>query len=66
MSLGMVFKGPEGIVLAADSRMTLQFQQPAAPTPVLIPAIYDNATKLLKVTGQDSSVPSPMESTLSD
>ena len=25
MSLGLVFKGPEGIVLAADSRETLQF-----------------------------------------
>jgi 20S proteasome alpha/beta subunit len=58
MSLGMVFKGPEGIVLGADSRVTLTFQAtvagPAAGAmPVIIPATYDNATKLLKVSGQD-------------
>lgn len=61
MSLGIVFKGPEGIVLAAHSRATLTFPQtpqgglPALPpAPItLIPATFDNATKLLKVTGQD-------------
>jgi len=53
MSLGIAFKGPEGIVLAADSRVTLtgQMQQPNQP-PVLIPSTYDNATKLLRVKGQ--------------
>jgi hypothetical protein len=56
-----MIKGSEGIVLAADSRVTLfnQIQQqPApnapAPAPVLvIPANFDNATKVLKVEGQD-------------
>lgn len=54
MSLGIAFKGPEGIVLAADSRVTLttQLQQPNQP-PMLLPSTYDNATKLLRVKGQD-------------
>lgn len=53
MSLGVVFKGPEGIVLAADSRVTLtnQLQVPNQP-PLLISSTYDNATKLLCVKGQ--------------
>jgi hypothetical protein len=49
MSLGIAFKGPEGIVLAADSRVTLTVQQQN----MTIPATYDNATKLLRVAGQD-------------
>jgi len=61
VSLGIVFKGPEGIVLAADSRVTLTYQpvvppQPpgAPPQPVMIiPAFYDNATKLLHCAGQE-------------
>ena len=54
MSLGIVFKGPEGIVLAADSRVTLntQVQPPQGPS-LLLPSTFDNATKLLKVKGQD-------------
>lgn len=53
MSLGIAYKGPEGIVLAADSRVTLtaQMQQPNQP-PMLLPSTYDNATKLLKVNCQ--------------
>jgi hypothetical protein len=49
MSLGIAIKGPEGIVLAADSRVTLFNQvQPPAPAPaMLVPATFDNATKLL-------------------
>jgi len=42
MSLGVVVKGPEGIVLAADSRVTLATR---GEQPVLVN--YDNATKLL-------------------
>jgi hypothetical protein len=55
MSLGMVFKGPEGIVLAADSRVTISLSMlpGGAAVPMLIPATYDNATKLLKVNGHD-------------
>jgi hypothetical protein len=54
MSLGIAFKGPEGIVLAADSRVTLtsQVQLPNQPV-MLLPSTYDNATKLLRVEGQD-------------
>ncbi len=55
MTLAVVFKGSEGLVLAADSRVTIQaITQPAgAPHPLVIPATYDNATKLLKVHRQD-------------
>jgi hypothetical protein len=64
MSLGIAFKGPEGIVLAADSRVTIMAikQLPPQPVPpggvappssVLLPATYDNAIKMLKVKGQD-------------
>jgi hypothetical protein len=55
MSLGIAFKGPEGVVLAADSRVTLTAQMPAQPgMPVtVLPATFDNATKLLKAKGQD-------------
>lgn len=52
MSLGIAFKGPEGIVLAADSRVTLTAQLPNQKG-MIFPATYDNATKLLRVTGQD-------------
>jgi hypothetical protein len=51
LSLGIAFKGPEGIILAADSRVTLQAQQ--AGTNTVFPAYYDNAIKLLRVKGQD-------------
>jgi hypothetical protein len=44
MSLGIVIKGPEGVVLAADSRVTLLAQHPNVPA---IPVNFDNATKLL-------------------
>lgn len=56
MSLGIVFKGPEGLVLAADSRVTLttQFPNQAVPSQtLLLPSTFDNATKLLRVNGQD-------------
>lgn len=54
MSLGIAFKGPEGIVLAADSRVTLNWEtkEPGGTT-VRVPATFDNATKLLRVQGQD-------------
>ena len=44
MSLGVVVKGPEGIVLAADTRVTLTAQRPGTP-PIIVN--FDNATKLL-------------------
>ncbi len=55
MSLGIALKAAGGIVLAADSRVTLNRTiQSAGPTPTttLIPATFDNATKLLSVPGQ--------------
>jgi hypothetical protein len=50
MTLAIVFKGTEGIVLAADSRVTLTFQVPG--TQLVTPAHFDNATKVLKVGKQ--------------
>lgn len=48
MSLGIVVKGSEGIVLAADSRVTLTAQIPQPNGVVLhLPVNFDNATKLL-------------------
>ena len=44
MSLGVVIKGPEGVVLAADSRVTLEAQQAGGKR---LPVNFDNATKLL-------------------
>jgi hypothetical protein len=59
MSLGIAFKGAEGIVLAADSRVTLMAQMQPPPAPgqpqqpsQLLPAYFDNANKLLRLTGQ--------------
>jgi len=49
MSLAVAFKGPEGIVLAADSRVTLTRRIGQG----IIPASFDSATKLLNVAGQD-------------
>lgn len=43
MSLGMVIKAPEGIVLSAESRVTLAAQPPAGPP---IHVNFDNAIKL--------------------
>ena len=48
MSLAIAFKGPEGIVLAADSRVTLT----TSTAKGVIHATYDNATKLFAVGGQ--------------
>ncbi len=45
MSLGVVVKGPEGIALAADTRITLYARRDDTEPPLL--ANYDNATKLL-------------------
>lgn len=54
MSLGIIFKGTEGIVLAADSRVTLTTQgnQPNG-MPILLQSNYDNASKVLRVNGQN-------------
>jgi hypothetical protein len=50
VSLAIAFKGPEGIVLAADSRVTLMSQQTGSGGEnIMVPATFDNATKLLHV-----------------
>jgi hypothetical protein len=55
MSLGIVIKGTEGIVLAADSRVTLLATLTGAgPNRQLtVPATFDNATKLLRVNHEN-------------
>ena len=45
MSLGVVIKGPDGIVLAADSRVTLEAQMAGQPHPFSVN--FDNAIKTL-------------------
>jgi hypothetical protein len=52
LSLGIAFKGPEGLVLAADSRVTLSGPLPGSN--LLVQSHYDNATKLLKVKDHDN------------
>jgi len=56
MSLGIAIKGAEGVVLAADSRVTL-FGQTIAQGPgqpqMLIPSTFDHATKVLRVQQQN-------------
>jgi hypothetical protein len=54
MSLGIIFKGAEGVVLAADSRVTLlaSVPNPGSTQPIAIPATFDNASKMLRVQGQ--------------
>jgi hypothetical protein len=54
MSLAIAFKGTEGIVLAADSRVTLNaaIQLPLQAQPMLLPATFDNATKLFRFEKQ--------------
>ena len=48
MSLGVVIKGPEGVVLAADSRVTLEAQR-GKDRPISVH--FDNSTKLLSFNG---------------
>ncbi len=50
MSLGIAFKGPEGIVLAADSRVTLFAEREVLGSGQvhLLPSSFDNARKLLQ------------------
>ncbi len=53
MSLGVVIKGPEGLVMAAESRLTLTFAPPGAPP---IHASFDNATKVFGFSRPNSAV----------
>jgi hypothetical protein len=55
MSLAVVFKGPEGLVLAADSRVTMTMVEEQQSPEVIQRAVshrhFDNATKLLGLGG---------------
>lgn len=51
MSLGVAIKGPEGLVLAADSRVTMftQVPQVVGQPLTVIPSTFDHAIKLLRL-----------------
>lgn len=53
MSLGIVIKGPEGIVLAAESRVTLTTQVPGGGE---VYSNFDNATKLLSFRAPNACI----------
>lgn len=57
MSLGIIIKGTEGIVLAAESRVTLSSQQKLPDgKETTIHVNFDNATKLLSFNGKNSHI----------
>jgi hypothetical protein len=56
MSLGIVIKGPEGLVLASESRITLGAQLATPQGPTQIPVYFDNATKLFSFSEPNTSV----------
>lgn len=53
MSLGIVIAGPEGLVLAAESRLTLTATNAQGEK---LPVFYDNATKLLAFSEPNTSI----------
>jgi len=56
MSLGIVIKCPEGLVLAAESRITLGAKLNTPQGTQQIPVYFDNATKLLSFSDPNTSV----------
>ncbi len=56
MSLGIVIKCPEGLVLAAESRITLGAKLKTPQGIQQIPVYFDNATKLLSFSKPNTSV----------
>jgi hypothetical protein len=56
MSLGIVIKGPEGLVLAAESRITLGAQLVTPLGTQQVPVYFDNATKLLSFSKPNIAV----------
>jgi hypothetical protein len=56
MSLGIVIKVPEGLVLAAESRVTLGAQLITPKGPKEIPVFFDNATKLLSFSEPNTAI----------
>jgi hypothetical protein len=56
MSLGIVIKVPEGLVLAAESRITLGAQINTPMGIQQLPVYFDNATKLLSFSSPNTTV----------
>jgi hypothetical protein len=56
MSLGIAIKGPEGLVLAAESRITLGAQLTTQQGIQQIPVYFDNATKLISFSEPNTTV----------
>lgn len=54
MSLGIIIKAPEGIVLAAESRVTLS--TPSGIGTEMVHVNFDNATKLLTFSSPNNSI----------
>lgn len=60
MSLGVVIKGSEGVVLATESRITLEARRAdSGGQTVVVPVTFDNASKLLTFGGSGGSAPNP-------
>lgn len=56
MSLGIVIKVPEGLVLAAESRITLTAHMDTPQGKQQLPVYFDNATKLLSFSEPNKTV----------
>ena len=56
MSLGIIIKGPEGLVLAAESRVTIGVKVKTPMGDQHLPVNFDNATKLLSFSEPNISV----------
>jgi hypothetical protein len=57
VSLAVVVKGPEGLVLAADSRVTLNTEQQLLDgTKQLLPTYFDNAIKLMQLQNHNIGI----------
>jgi hypothetical protein len=56
MSLGIVIKGPEGLVLAAESRITIGTQLATPQGTQQIPVYFDNATKLFSFSAPNAAI----------
>ena len=54
MSLGIVIKGPEGVVLASDTRVTLTRDTGTGQPPIHVN--FDNASKMLSLDGDSGRV----------
>lgn len=56
MSLGIIIKVPEGLVLAAESRITIGAQIKTPMGNQQVPVYFDNATKLLSFSSPNTTI----------